>query len=105
MNKNKGMKNQYVLPEDEVMDIKLAREMTKLNFEKACADIYSQIVAEIAHNARMGLSVCVVNNIGIDDNIKAWLDEKLRGKGFEVEWDLEDDFSISTKCSVQWYEE
>lgn len=105
MNKNKCTKNQYVLSEDEVMDVKLAREMTKLNFEKACADIYSQIVAEIAHNARMGLSVCVVNNIDADDNIKAWLDEKLRNKGFEIEWDRENDFSLGIKCSVQWYEE
>lgn len=104
MNKNKGMKNQYVLPEDETMDVELAREMTKLNFEKACVDVYSQIVAEITHSTKLGLSVCIVS-INADDNIMAWLDEKLRDKGFEVEWDRENDFSIGAKYVVKWYKE
>ena len=90
--------------EDENMDANIARELAKLNFEKSCSDIYSQIVAEITHNAKLGFSVCVVS-INADDNIMAWLDEKLRDKGFEVEWEREDDFSVCIKCVVQWYEE
>lgn len=98
-------KDKPLIPsEDENVDANFARELTKLNFEKACADIYSQITAEITHNARLGFSVCVVG-ISADDNIMAWLDEKLKDKGFEVEWEREEDFSVGMKCVVQWYEE
>ena len=97
-------KESVISPEDENMDAELARGLTKLNFEKSCADIYSQIVAEITHNAKLGFSVCVVS-ISADDNIMAWVAEKLRGKGFEVEWEHEEDFSVGMKCMVQWDEE
>lgn len=95
-------KESVISPEDENMDVNLARELTKLNFEKSCSDIYSQIVAEITHNAKLGFSVCVVS-ISADDNIMAWLDEKLRDKGFEVEWEREDGFSVGIKYVVRWY--
>lgn len=94
----------FISSEDENMDAELARGLTKLNFEKSCADTYSQIVAEITHNAKLGFSVCVIS-ISADDNIMEWLNEKLRDKGFEVEWEHEEDFSVGMKCMVQWYEE
>ncbi len=97
-------KESVISPEDENMDAELASGLTKLNFEKSCADIYSQIVAEITHNAKLGFSVCVVS-ISADDNIMEWLDEKLKDKGFEVEWEHGEDFSVGVKCMVQWYEE
>ena len=92
-------------PEDENVDANFAREITKLNFEKACADIYSQITAEITHNARRGLSVCIVTFVA-DDNILAWLDEKLTDKGFDVEWDRDvNDDPFNVEYTVKWYEE
>ncbi len=94
-----------ISPEDENVDVNFARELTKLNFEKACADIYSRIVAEITHSARCGLSVCIVTFFA-DDNIMAWLDEKLRDKGFDVEWERYiNDNPFEIQYTVKWYGE
>lgn len=93
-----------ISPDDENIDVKTARSLTKLNFEKCCADIYSEIVAEIRHNAKRGMSECQ-EELYADENILAWLDEKLSGKGFEVEWDQDTNNPFKVTYHVKWYEE
>ena len=90
--------------DDENMDVNLARELTKLNFDKACEDTYSEIVACITRDAKQGLSESVVNIVA-DENILAWLDEKLSDKGFGVQWYLDEDNELSVCYIVKWYEE
>ena len=99
--KTKSTNNQYLSPEDENVDANFACELTKLNFEKACADTYSQIVAEITHSARCGLSMCEVG-INADDNMLAWLDEKFTDKGFDVKWSQYDCHPLQVDYTVKW---
>jgi len=90
--------------EDENMDVNMARELTKLNFHKACDDAYSEIVSCITRDAKQGLSESVANIVA-DESILAWLDEKLSDKGFNVQWCLHEENELSVCYIVKWYEE
>lgn len=88
---------------EENMDAKLARQLTKLNFETECGKIYSQIADNIETAAKYGRSECHVS-IYVDENMLAWIDEKMTNKGFEVEWDQDIDNPLQVTYIVKWYE-
>lgn len=88
---------------EENLDVKFARQLTKLNFEIECGKLYSQIADHIETGAKYGRSECHVP-IYADEVMLAWLDEKLTNKGFEVEWTQGMDNPLQVDYVVKWYE-
>lgn len=90
--------------DEENLDVKMARQLTKSNFETECGKIYSQIAGHIETGAKYGRSECHVQ-IYADEVMLAWLDEKLTDKGFEVEWDQNLENPLQVTYIVKWYED
>ena len=89
---------------EEKLDVKMAREITKFHFDTECGKIYSQIAGHIETAAKYGRSECQVS-IYADENMLAWLDEKMASKGFEVEWSQGIDNPLQVDYVVKWYED
>ena len=89
---------------EENLDAKMAREITKSHFDTECGKIYSQIAGHIETAAKYGRSETHVP-IYADEVMLAWLDEKLTNKGFEVEWSQGIDNPLQVDYVVKWYEE
>ena len=89
---------------EESLDVKMARQITKSHFDTECGKLYSQIAGFIETAAKYGRSETHVP-IYADEVMLAWLDEKMTKKGFEVEWDQDIENPLQVDYVVKWYEE
>lgn len=106
------MRKNLIDPEVESMDAEVARMLTKNNFDRICAEVYSQCIANITVAAKNGLQTCYVyfndhnrkGCSGVDYSIGTAVRKKLIEKGFEVLW-VNRDTEIEGHFYISWVED
>lgn len=108
----KTMCKDLIDPEDESIDAEVARMLTKQNFDRVCAEVYSQCIANVTAATKNGLKTCYVyftdksrnGYSGVDYDIATAVREKLIEKGFEVFW-VNRDMEIEGHFYISWVED